>query len=242
MSLDQPAGQHPFQLRGKEKDATCLGIVERLNTEAISGQEKTTAIRCPSSIVRSLRSTVINGECKHAPETVQTGFTPLGIGCQNHFGVRGGVEDVAQFLQLGPNLGKVVCLAIVGDPIAPVIVGHGLVTGGGEINDGQPPVPQGNLVGFIEIDAPVIRPAMRHGRGHGLDAWLVRQPKYAGYTTHFLIAPLYSTIDVVLQMAFIAHPVAVWPRCVRLALVPHQKEKQGNRSDQTPCSLPILAH
>src|SRR5258708_32177717 len=69
-------------------------------------------------------------------------------------------------LQIAAQLGKIVDLAVVGDPDSPVFVAHGHVPAGGKINNGKSPASKADIgtVGkFLLPQSGVVGPPMsRH--------------------------------------------------------------------------------
>jgi len=116
---------------GGKRQKTCRGnpVIKRLNTEAISGQKK------------SLLLPVIQSKSPHAVKMVKAFFTPSVIGSQDDFGIRMGVKTIAIQLKLRPQLGVVINLSIIDNPVA-VGITHRLMTKQRKIDDGKPPMSQ----------------------------------------------------------------------------------------------------
>ena len=147
-ALDEEGMQRPLvgpaRHRGVREEALDLGrereqpvggmVVERLHAEAVAGAEEPP------------RARVVEREGPHAVEAGERLGAPFRVGGEQHLGVRAGVEGVPEALQLRPQLDVVEDLAVVGDPEPPVGRAHGLVAGGAQVDDGEPPVAEAEVV------------------------------------------------------------------------------------------------
>ncbi len=88
---------------------------------------------------------------------------PLFVPVDDRLGVRSGAVAVSDGLQLGPEVGVVVDLAVVADPHRPVLVAQRLLAGG-QVDDAQPPVAEGCPV--VEVEPLFVRPPVREDRRH----------------------------------------------------------------------------
>ena len=82
------------------------------------------------------------------------------------FGVAVALVAMTGSLELGTNVGVVEDFAVVGDPQRVVLVGHGLAAGG-EVDDAEAAVAQGNFTLHVETGA--VGPTMRDDIGHRPD-------------------------------------------------------------------------
>ena len=85
---------------------------------------------------------VPEGKAPHAIEMVQAVLAPLAVGMEQDLGIAVRPKAMPQRLQLRPQLQIVIELPIIGEREIPLWQGHGLVAGGTEIQNAQPPVPQ----------------------------------------------------------------------------------------------------
>ena len=111
-------------------------------------------------------------------------------GLQNHLGVPVAVEGVAELLQLGPELGRVVQLAVVDD--GEIFVGHGLPAAL-RVHHHQPAVEQ--RTALVIVGARLVRPARRERLRHGGEIGLMARQhliagKHSGNSTHRKKFPL----------------------------------------------------
>ena len=110
--------QQRLQL-GPEDDAAAghLGVVERLDAEAVARQHQTPRVRVPQR------------EREHAAEAVHAAFSPLLVAVDDDLRVGAGPEAMAGRRQLRAHLGEVVDLAVEHDPHGAVFVGQRLIAG-----------------------------------------------------------------------------------------------------------------
>ena len=82
-------------------------------------------------------------QCKgeHAIQARETLGAPFPVGGQQHFGIALRAEGVASGCQFAAQIGKVVNFTIEDDAQLAAGVQHGLMTGGGKVNDRQAALP-----------------------------------------------------------------------------------------------------
>src|SRR5690349_8696569 len=107
-----------------------MRIEERLLPQMIGGQEHAPAALVPE------------GEGKHPAQAANHVTAPLLITVHNHFSVSVRTKLMASRYQFGAQLLEVVDLAVEGDPDGLILIAHGLMAGGREINDGEAAVLQ----------------------------------------------------------------------------------------------------
>ena len=92
---------------------------------------------------------------------------------QQHLGVAVGGEFEAVGLELGPQLAKVVELAVVGDPVAVAGVGHRLSASRARVEDAEPPVSERRrkppVVRREQLHPLAVGPPVSQDLGHRLD-------------------------------------------------------------------------
>ncbi|OPY92695.1 MAG: hypothetical protein A4E73_00872 [Syntrophaceae bacterium PtaU1.Bin231] len=135
-------GQEGLDFRGEAENVVCDGEVERLDSETVPGTEDRPVLFVP------------NGEGEHAPEMVDAVLSPLAIGKEND--LRVGIADERFLAEFLSQLDIVIDLAIVDDPVAGP-VGHGLGSGGREINDAQPPMAETDELPLVQPDTLAVR-------------------------------------------------------------------------------------
>ncbi len=134
--LDIPLQRHPWrhdhrlELRPEDDALWPIVDVERLDAQPVAGEEELLAPPIP------------DGKPEHAVEPSHAVRSPLLVGVDDRLGVAARAEAVAAGLQLGPQLGVVVDLAVEDDLDRTVLVGHRLVPPG-EVDDAQPAHPDG---------------------------------------------------------------------------------------------------
>ncbi len=79
-------------------------------------------------------------ECKHPIQLLDALRSAFFIGMKYNVGVSLGLESMSSGLQSGSQLGKVVNLAVKSNPDRAVLVAHGHVTAGGQIDDCEPAI------------------------------------------------------------------------------------------------------
>lgn len=132
---------------GEDEGVGLLGVVEGLDAEMVTGQEKAFFTAVPQA------------EGEHASQTGDKVIAPLFVGVNDNFGVGLGLELVSGGDELLAEFGGVVDFAVVGDPDGAVFVGKGLVAAC-KIDDAQAAGSKsGTAVG---ITAVIIRPPVSH--------------------------------------------------------------------------------
>ena len=127
-------------------------VVDRLLAQAVAGEEEPALVPVP------------DGEGEHPAQPLGKLFAPLFVAVDQDLGVAVALEDVALGDELPLEIEEVVDLAVEGDPDGPVLVGHRLRAGRGEIDDRQAPVPESERA--FDVDAATVRTAMRDHVGH----------------------------------------------------------------------------
>src|ERR1700726_4033468 len=140
-----------------------VSVLEGLHSEMIAGQKQ----------VRTARAEIANGEGEHAFEFLNAIRTFLFVEVDHNFGVGVGGKAVAFTLQLAAKVGKVVDLAVVRDPDRAVLVAHGHVAAGGEVENGKAAAAEANVGTIRKSSLPqtgIVRAAVglhaRHAREH----------------------------------------------------------------------------
>ena len=95
--------EHRLELRGKRDGAVGDAVVERLDPEAVTGQQQAPLARVPDR----------QGE--HPAQPLEEGVAVLLVEVDEHLGVGGGGEAVSPPLQLSAQLAVVVDLAVLDD-------------------------------------------------------------------------------------------------------------------------------
>ena len=149
--------QQRLRLRGEVEDVADLGVVERLDPEAVARAEQLLLALVPERV----------GE--HAAQAVERVRAPAVVGAHHDLGVAVGPEAAAADLRA--QLGVVVDLAVVGEP-AVRVVAHRLVPGGRGIDDREPAVTEPDVAALVRPDARVVGPAMGDQAAHRLEARL----------------------------------------------------------------------
>ena len=160
------------KLAREHETARRRGIIERLFTEAITGQEQSGPPAVPDR------------EGEHAVEAQGQPLTPILVTMDQDLGIRMmGAKNMAGAQQLSTQLGVVVDLAIENDTDRVVLVPHRLMATL-DVENGETPVTDPKRPTIIREKSLSVRSAMSEGRGHRLD---IRPPaftKEAGDTAH----------------------------------------------------------
>ena len=118
-------GQQRPQLGSEKQRPVLLGVVERLLPETVPHQMQHPVLAIPQ------------GQGKHAVDAIEGGAQPPGADrLHHHLGVAVTAKEAAVVGESGPQLDRVVALAVVGDHPPAVGRHHGLVTGRREVDDG----------------------------------------------------------------------------------------------------------
>ena len=126
-------GQQRLRLGGEVEDVADLGVVERLDAEAVTHAEQ---------LIGGL---VPDGVGEHAAQAVERRGSPAVVGPHHHLGIRARPPRASE---LRTQLGVVVDLAVVGQPSSP-LVAHRLVAGGAGVDDAEPPVAEAHVAAFM---------------------------------------------------------------------------------------------
>ncbi len=98
-------------------------VVQRLDAEPIAGRKDGT------------RAGVVEEECEHSLQALETGLAPLRVGGEDHLGIGVRREQMTSLLEPPAQFSVVVDLPVEYDPQAPIGGAHGLVPGRREIDD-----------------------------------------------------------------------------------------------------------
>ncbi len=130
--VDVAGGQQRGQGGGEPEPPRRLGEVERFDAEPVAGQDQPP----PGPVDQPDR--------EHADQVVDETFTPVRVRHQDHLGVAGGCEGVPGAPQLLAQLRVVVDAAVEDQRQAQVVADHRLPARVGQVDDGQPAVPEGH--------------------------------------------------------------------------------------------------
>ncbi len=122
--LDEPAGQNRLDLRSEHEDVLSPRPVQWFHAEPIAREQQASSLRIPER------------EREHSTEPVHAVGAPFLVGVDDCFGVGSRAEGMAARLELAPQAGVVVDLAIEHDPHAAVFVRERLRPGA-QIHDAQ---------------------------------------------------------------------------------------------------------
>ena len=161
------------QGRGETQPGIGLGVIERLDAEAVTGQHHGACV------------TLDDGEGEHAVKVLHAKLAPGMVGFQDDLGVAIGEKAVAFGLQFPAEFGVVVYTAIEDDGKAQLGIRHRLFGLVGEIDDLQPPVTK--CCAAVSDKSPVVgatRPQpVRHAAHHfGIGEFAVKA-NLTGYST-----------------------------------------------------------
>ena len=161
------------ELRRKQQPAIDLGVIERLDPDPVSGQEQLSSAVVPER------------EGEHATQIVDTPRPVFLVQVHDRLGVARRPEPVTAGLEVGPQLGEVVDLAVEDQPHRAVLVGDRLVAGG-EVDDAEAAHPEHRA--GPRVEAFIVRAAVDHGAAQGAHLiethGLSGQASEAGETTH----------------------------------------------------------
>jgi hypothetical protein len=138
--------EHRLDLRPEQEDRSEVGVVERLDAEAVTGEEQLGARAVPDR------------EREHSVEALDARGPPLGVRVEHDLGVGVRAERATGRRQLLAQLDEVVDLAVVGDPVAAVARPHRHRARGRRVDDRQPAVDQPDRA--VRVLAPSVRSAM----------------------------------------------------------------------------------
>jgi hypothetical protein len=123
-------------------------IIKGLDPQSVPGQKKAFLTAIPQS------------EGKHPYKMLETINSPLKIGIEDHLRVGSAPEAVPVPFQDFTNLSKIINLTIMNDMHTSILTRHGLVSGSGQIDDGQPAMTQPHTGLWIKKKARIIRAAV----------------------------------------------------------------------------------
>ena len=137
---------------GEGEGAVVEGIVEGFDAHGVAGDEEALAWGVP------------DGDGEHAVEFIEDGIAPLEVTEDDDFGIGVAEERVTEVEEFLADFEIVIDFAIEDHPDIARGIGHGLVTSGGEIEDGESA--EGEAEGAIEVEAIVIGAAVGESAGH----------------------------------------------------------------------------
>lgn len=127
--VDAATGEQRRERRGEPQSSPALlGEVERLDAEPVANE------------VRAARVGLDDRERKHAGESLEQRFAPVGPAAEDHLGVRGRREAHPSADQLVAELAVVVDAAVEREREAVFLGDHRLGAGVTHVDDAQPPV------------------------------------------------------------------------------------------------------
>jgi hypothetical protein len=118
-----------------------LGVVERLDAEAVAREQQTAGLRVPDR------------EGEHPPEPIHAALAPLLVAMDDDLGVGARAEAMAVRDEFGADLGEVVDLAVEDDLDRAVLVAERLVAGR-QVDDAQAAVPEADA-GAVVVAAGI---------------------------------------------------------------------------------------
>ncbi len=159
-----------LELGGEGERALAQAVVERLDPEAVAGEQQ------------ALLALVPDRHREHAAQPLGEALAVLLVEVDEHLGVGGGAEAVAAALELTAQLAVVVDLAVLDDDDAAVLVGDRLIAAG-EVDDRESPHRQRHAVSGKA--ALAVRPPVHEPRVHPPHRLGVRAgPDHATDPTH----------------------------------------------------------
>src|SRR5215472_4453710 len=117
-------GEECLQLRCKCNCAVVKTVMQRLDAEPIAGNEQLLIAGIP------------DGKCPHPVEAQLTVGAPLCISSGDNLGVAIRDKAMAEVRQLPAQFQIVIDLTIVCNPVSPIVIGQGLSSATGKIDDG----------------------------------------------------------------------------------------------------------
>ena len=121
--IDVTPGQQRGEARRESKSVTRFGIIQRLYSQPISGQDNATGIALPER------------EREHAQKAFDAFCAPRMVRFDNDLGVPIGEKSIAAGLELFAKLSEIINAAVEGDPDSQFGVEHRLLRGWGEIEN-----------------------------------------------------------------------------------------------------------
>ena len=132
--------QQRLRLGREVEDVADLGVVERLDAEAVAHAEQL------------LLGFVPDGVGEHPAQVAERLRSPAVVRAHDDLGVGAGAPRASE---LRAQLGVVVDLAVVGQPAAR-LVAHRLVAGGAGVDDAQPPVAEAHVAALMRPGSGVV--------------------------------------------------------------------------------------
>ncbi len=170
-----------LRLGGEAEVTAELGQEERTDAETISGEEQL------------LLAAVPDGEREVSVQPVQAVDPPFLVRVREHLGVGGGLEPMPERPELSLQLHVVVDLAVLHDPVAPILVRERLVSPG-DVDDRQPRVRHPEAP--VDVEPRPVGSTVTELPGHGqkqarrgVPAWARVDPRE---TAHELCSKLRS--------------------------------------------------
>ena len=163
----------------KQISLIVVDVIKRLDPHSVAGDEKLTFRFVPDR------------KGKHAPQILDAIASVGFVQMQDRLGVAAVLKFVAASDEIFAMVGVVIDLAVINDRASAVAVKHRLRSVG-DIDDAQAPVAETDVA--IDINAPVIRPAMMQNVAHrdqplfinlSSGSWGIR---YAVNTAHILVS------------------------------------------------------
>jgi len=162
-----PRGQQRLAFRSEHERLAARLIQQRFDAERVPGQQHRFPARPP----------IQHGQGEHAAQPGKAGLALFLVEPQQDFRIALGAEAMAPVLEPGAQFPKIIDFPVEDEGDAAVLGHHGLMSGRGQILDGQP--------GHAEHgpararNPPVVGTAMAHGRHHGRHGVPVRRRRSA---------------------------------------------------------------
>jgi hypothetical protein len=140
------------------------GVIKRFFSDPVPGQDETSPGLIPDR------------QGKHPVEREKTILAFILVEMKNDFSIAVGFEGMMGF-EILPKLGKVINLPVIDDPGILFLVGHGLMPGGGKIDDGKPAVPEPDRDPVLvpDEDPGIVRSPVGQGIGHPAEDTLIHR-------------------------------------------------------------------
>ena len=170
--------QEGFDLGAVEEVAVLFVVVEGLDAEDVPGAEK------------GLGGLVPDDEGEHAPELLEKLLAVLLVAVEEDFGVGVGLENVAFFQQVLPQVPVVVNFAVEGQDFGAVLIQDGLAAAV-QVDDGKTAEAHGDAIVHVVVGlvgAPV-GDAVGHGANHGQAVACEAVGGKTGKSAHWLSDP-----------------------------------------------------
>ncbi len=144
-----------LQLRAEEQRTAGAAPIKRLDPEPVADQGELALVAIPQ---RQREHPLTLAQGRHD--------APAREALDQHFRIRMAAQHDTVLAQPLGELAVIVDLAIIGDDIAAVGAGHGLVAGGADVDDGEAAVAQSDARFRVDPDAAIIGAAMTQRFGH----------------------------------------------------------------------------